>query len=99
MGAAERRGGEARIGEEVGALDGGDEPRPVAILGGEIEQEPAAVRAAVEIREPARRLFARRARLDPRARQGRLHLDAFHQRPLAMSEVDTRPPSPVRARQ
>ena len=82
VGAAARRLGEARIGEEVLAADGLGEGLPAAPVGREREQEPAAVAAAIEVAERVDRLLARRPHHRARAAEDALHRDGVQPEPV-----------------
>jgi hypothetical protein len=89
---------EARIAHEVHATDAGRQPLPLPLLGGGHEPEPAVVAATGEIGERVGALLAGRARREPRAAADACTATAFDQRPLAISDVDTIVPRPVRSR-
>ena len=67
---------------ELGPLDRAEQGRPVPVVVQQVQEEPAPVGAAVEIRERARRLLARRPRLDARAGERRLDLDRVPPEPV-----------------
>ena len=72
VGAAGRRRGEARVGEQVRPADGRGEVLPAPAVGRERDEEPAAVATAVEVAQRVDRLLARRPHHGARAAEDAL---------------------------